>query len=206
MSNSDTRGSVICGVCHNDPERWQEFDSIYRPMLMAFLRKQHLNNSDANDVVQDIFVKLLGKIQTYDRKKYKFRTWLFAVAHHTLIDRARRLASRNRAVDGWVREMLRSTTSDSMKMAEAWVRIHRSKILDHAIENVRTRTSYPVWACFEQRLLFDRPGAEIATELDLEVGNVYVNAHRVLERVRAICLEFDEDLTDDDNSGVSGRS
>ena len=75
MSNSDTRGSVIVGVCQNDPERWREFDSIYRPMLMAFLRKQRLNDSDANDVVQDIFIKLLAKIQTYDREKFRFRTW-----------------------------------------------------------------------------------------------------------------------------------
>ena len=69
MSNSDTRGSVIVGVCQQDPERWREFDAIYRPMLLAFLRKQGLNEFEANDVVQDIFVKLLGKIQTYDRKK-----------------------------------------------------------------------------------------------------------------------------------------
>ena len=59
MSNTDTRGSVILGVCQQDPERWREFDSIYRPMLLAFLRKQGLDDSDANDVVQDIFVKLL---------------------------------------------------------------------------------------------------------------------------------------------------
>ena len=35
MSNSDTRGSVIVGVCQQDPERWREFDSIYRPMLIC---------------------------------------------------------------------------------------------------------------------------------------------------------------------------
>ena len=174
-------------------------------MLFAFVRSRGLDESDANDVVQDIFVKLLGKIQTYNREKYKFRTWLFAVAHHALIDRARRLASRNRAVDGWVSTILRSTASDSLKMAEAWVKVHRTKILDHAIENVRSQTSHRVWACFEQRLLFDRPGAEVARELGLEVGNVFVNAHRVLERIRAICHEFDEDLIDDDDSGLSGR-
>ena len=42
MSNMDTRGSVIFGVCQHDPERWREFDAIYRPMLFAFLRKQGL--------------------------------------------------------------------------------------------------------------------------------------------------------------------
>ena len=43
MSIADTRGSVIFGVCQHDPERWREFDAIYRPMLFAFLRKQGLH-------------------------------------------------------------------------------------------------------------------------------------------------------------------
>jgi RNA polymerase sigma factor (sigma-70 family) len=94
MSDTDTRGSIILGVCQRDPERWREFDAIYRPMLSSFLRRQGLNDSDTSDVVQDIFVKLLGKIQSYQREKCKFRTWLFAVAHNTLIDYARRRASR----------------------------------------------------------------------------------------------------------------
>jgi RNA polymerase sigma-70 factor, ECF subfamily len=176
MSNSDTRGSVIVVVCQNDPERWREFDSIYRPMLLAFLRKQHLNDSDANDVVQDIFVKLLSKIQTYDREKYRFRRWLFSVAHNTLIDFARRRASQKKAVDGWVMTVLQATPSDSLKTAEEWVKIHRMKILHHALRSVRNCTTPRVWACFEQRLLRDRPGTLIAGELGLEASTVFVNA------------------------------
>ena len=63
MAIDDTRFSVIVGVTQKDPERWREFDAIYRPMLFAYLRKRGLKESEANDVVQDIFVKLLGKIQ-----------------------------------------------------------------------------------------------------------------------------------------------
>jgi RNA polymerase sigma factor (sigma-70 family) len=205
MSNSDTRGSVILGVCQHDPEQWCEFDSIYRPILLAFLRKQRLNDSDANDVVQDIFVKLLSKIQTCDRKKYRFRSWLFSVAHNTLIDHARRRASQKKAAEGWVLSVLRATPTDSVKMAEEWIRMHRMKILHHALKNVRNRTSARTWACFEQRLLRDRPGAEIAAELGLEASTVFVNACRVLKRVRTVCQEFDEDLTNDDDSDLSRR-
>ena len=205
MSNTDTRGSIILGVCQHDPERWQEFDAIYRPMLFAFLRRQGLPGSDANDVVQDIFLKLLEKIQTYDREKYRFRSWLFGVAHHTLIDLARRRASYKKAVDGWVAHVLRATASDSVKMADEWVKLHRTKILSHALETVRARSLPHVWDCFEQRLLRDRPGAEIARDLNLEPNLVFVNASRVLKKIRAVCQEFDEDLTDDDDSCLSGR-
>jgi hypothetical protein len=53
--------------------------------------------------------------------------------------------------------------------------------------------------------IVDRPGALIAADLGLETATVFVNAHRVLKEVRAICLEFDEDLTNDDDAGLSRR-
>jgi RNA polymerase sigma factor (sigma-70 family) len=206
MSSTDTRGSIIVGICQQDPERWRDFDAIYRPMLFGFLRKQGLDEFDANDVVQDIFVKLLGKIDTYDRTRCKFRTWLFGLALNTLIDKARRKTTYNKALDGWARNVLQATPTDSVKMAEAWGKLHRTKILKHALETVRVRTSTRTWACFEQRILRDRPGAEIAKELDITANVVFVNAHRVLKQVTIICQEFDEDPRDAlDSSHLSRR-
>ncbi len=80
MSDSDTRASVILGVCRKDAQAWRKFDAIYRPMLSAFLRHQGLQESDVHDVIQDIYIKLLDKITTYNREKCKFRSWLFSVA------------------------------------------------------------------------------------------------------------------------------
>ena len=195
MSNTDTRGSIIVGICQHDPERWREFDSIYRPMLIGFLRKQGLNEFDASDVVQDTFVKLLSRIQTYNRERFKFRTWLFTVAHNAMVDHARRRATQKKAADGWVATVLHSSASDSVKLVQEWGRLHRTKILAHALKTVRSCTSAKSWACFEQRLLRDRPGIEIAAELGIEPGAVFVNACRVLKRVRAVCEEFDEDMS-----------
>ena len=137
MSSSETLVSLIVGVCQQDPERWRQFDAIYRPMLMAYMRKQGLKEFDANDVVQDIFVKLLGKIHTYNREKCSFRSWLYSVAHNALIDHARRLASRKKALDGWVLNVLRATPSDSVRMEEEWTVMHRERILKHALKVVR---------------------------------------------------------------------
>ncbi len=195
MSNGDTRVSVIVGVCQHDPERWREFDAIYRPILFAFLHKQGLKDGDASDVVQDIFVKLLEKIHTYKREKCRFRTWLFSVTHNTLVDHARRRASYKKAVEGWAAHVLRATPSDSIMMEEAWRRLHRETILRHALKVVRARVSSKAWACFEQRLIRGRPAAEIAAELKIAPNLVHVNACRVMKQVREVCQEFDEDIS-----------
>jgi RNA polymerase sigma factor (sigma-70 family) len=178
MSSAGTRVSVIVGVCQQDPERWRDFDSIYRPILFAYLRKRGLEESHADDVVQDIFVKLLSGIHTYERAKSKFRSWLFTVAQNTLVDRARRRTAYTKAVPGWAAPMLRATDSDNVKMAEECVKLHRQKILEHALKTIRKRTSSKVWACFEQHLLRNRRAAEIAAELKIEPNAVYVNGCR----------------------------
>ena len=195
MSSSETLVSLIIGVCQQDPERWRQFDAIYRPMLLAYMANQGLNEFDANDVVQDIFVKLLSRIHTYKREKSSFRAWLFSVAHNALIDHARRLASRKKALDGWVVNVLRATPSDSVRMKEQWTAMHRERILKHALKVVRARVSSRVWTCFVQRVLHNHPAAEIGRDLNLEPNAVYVNACRVMKLVRACCEDFDEDMS-----------
>jgi RNA polymerase sigma-70 factor, ECF subfamily len=206
MSGTDTRVSVIVGVCRQDPERWREFDAIYRPMVFAYLLKRGVQQSDAGDLVQDIFVKLFLKIGTYDRSRSTFRSWLFSIAHNALVDRARRRAAYTRAVDGWIVNVLGATPSDSQRMADEWRKIHRQKILEHALKTVRARTSTKAWRCFEDRMLHNRPAADTAAELGIEPGSVYVNCSRVLAQVRDVCNEFDEDISDGCESGMDGSN
>jgi RNA polymerase sigma-70 factor (ECF subfamily) len=203
MSNTETRGSVILGVAQQDPERWREFDGIYRPILFAFLRKRCLQEGEADEVVSDVFARLIDGIRTYDRSKCRFRTWLFRVTHNALIDRARRKASYQKALEGWAAQVLHETPSDSAVMAGHFRQIHREKIMGHALRVVRARVSSKAWTCFEQRLLRDRPASEIAASLKIEAGTVYVNASRVLKQVRTICAEFDEDISHAFESDVS---
>ena len=53
MAESNTLVSVIVGVCQRDPERWRQFDAIYRPMLLTYMRNRGLSESHAQDVVQE---------------------------------------------------------------------------------------------------------------------------------------------------------
>jgi RNA polymerase sigma factor (sigma-70 family) len=205
MTSADTRVSVIVGVCRQDPERWREFDAIYRPILLAYLNKRGLNDFEANDVVQDTFVKLLGKIQTYDRTKCRFQTWIFRVTHNTLVDHARRRASYKKALEGWAANVLRATPEDSIAVEQEFQRLHREKILAHAFKLVRGRVSSRSWACFQQRVLNNRPASEIAGDLKIEPNAVYVYASRVMKLVAEFCEEFDEDISGAFESDVPGR-
>ncbi len=60
-----------------ESEAWQRFVGLYTPLLFAWVRRLGLDENDAADIVQDIFVVLLRKLPEfrYDQNQ-SFRAWL----------------------------------------------------------------------------------------------------------------------------------
>lgn len=58
----------------------------YRPKVFSYLYYQLNNYHDAEDLTEDVFVKVYSKIDTYDKNKASLSTWIFNVAKNTLID------------------------------------------------------------------------------------------------------------------------
>lgn len=193
-TDTPTRHSIIDGIRGRGPDRWAEFYAIYRPMLVGYFRKQGLSDGDVQDLVQDVFLKLCKRIQTYDRERNRFRTWLFTVARNTLIDRARRDQTRRQAVDGWVARVLAQAADEEERQRREFEKSHHTRILQFAFEKARRRSSDRVWACFEMSVIQGKPGAEVAAALGVSSNVVYVNSWRVLQHVKDLCRRYDEDL------------
>src|SRR5262249_20009478 len=70
-----------------DVEAWDEFVRRYRPIIHAWCVKWGLQASDADDVAQDVLVKLVGARRRfrYDLSR-SFSAWLKTVTHHALSD------------------------------------------------------------------------------------------------------------------------
>ena len=63
--------------------------SLYYREIYAFSYRQVLDREEAMDLTQEIFVSVLRGISSYREEKASFRTWLYAIASRTLIDRFR---------------------------------------------------------------------------------------------------------------------
>jgi len=73
---SETRVSLIERVRNNDDSvAWAEFDAIYRPLLVAFVRKRGVSDHDAADVVQSVFSRLVSALASFefDAQRRRFR-------------------------------------------------------------------------------------------------------------------------------------
>jgi RNA polymerase sigma-70 factor (ECF subfamily) len=191
----ETRASLIQRVRDNaDTSAWGEFFSVYQPLLFAYVRQRGVSGQDADDVVQDVFAKLTQALPhfEFDAERGRFRTWLWRVTQNALADWARRRNARDRAERGWADEY---KPPDAAHSSAEWDRLYRRRILETVLERVR-RSAQPVtWACFAGRILEGRPAAQIAAETGVSVNAVYVNASRLLTRVREECAALEEPLT-----------
>src|SRR6516162_7058033 len=147
-----------------DAAAWGEFLALYEPMLTAYLRHQGLGPEDTRDVVQDVFARLVKSLPDFEleRRRGRFRTWLWQVCRSALVDWARRRRRQARAEDAWLRRLGESPSPDPGDSDSRWETLHRRRVLTFALERVRTRSRPATWAYFERHLLHGRPSAEVA--------------------------------------------
>jgi RNA polymerase sigma-70 factor (ECF subfamily) len=190
-----TRPSLIRGVCANDAASWAEFVEFYEPLLYRYVLARGVPRTDAADVVQETFIKLLGALPkfSYDPERGRFRTWLYQVTMSALIDHVRRKIAHGAVVKKWwmnfgMTLVVGGTPDDD------WDKAHQRRALDLAQAEVKAQANPRTWACYEQRFLHGRSYADIGRELDLSANAVCVNAGRILEKVSALAKEKLEEL------------
>ena len=68
-------------------------DHLYRqyaPGVFAYVRRILRNEYDAQDVTQQVFVKLATSLDKYDARRADFSAWLLRIAHNAAVDHLRK--------------------------------------------------------------------------------------------------------------------
>ncbi len=198
----ETSSSLLIKVRdQGDAESWREFVTIYEPLIISYCRKRGLGDDDAREVAQDVFVRLLKALPTFelDRSRGRFRTWLWQVTCSAMTDRVRGDVRRAAAERGWREQPIEPDDQ------EIWRKLFRRRVLDCALKKVRAQTSDRAWDCFERHLVLGQSAAVVASDLGTTEGAVYTAASRVLAQVREVCAQSMGELGDDLDD-LSGRT
>ena len=62
----------------------------FQPVLKAFIRKRVATNEEAEDIVQDVFYKLVKTIDGAANPIQHVSAWLFKVARNTIINKGKK--------------------------------------------------------------------------------------------------------------------
>lgn len=162
----------------DDQQAWRRFVDLYTPLLFYWARRVGLQESDAADLVQDVFTLLIRKLPefTYDQNK-GFRNWLRTV----MMNKWREIARRQPSMAAGVELPERTVGDDIPILAEEEFQRH---LAVRALELMQVEFQPATWkACWECAAV-GRPAAEVAAELGMSVNAVYLATSRVLRRLR----------------------
>jgi hypothetical protein len=92
MSFPTTIWTTIQAAGEHDREALERFAARYRQPVLRFVRRKGFNGHDAEDVCQDVFVRVLAGdvLSRADSSRGKFRSLLLAVTQHVILDRWRK--------------------------------------------------------------------------------------------------------------------
>ena len=87
--------TLLAAARQGSEAAWRDLYDGLAPVVLGYLRAN--NAPDPEDVLSEVFLQVARDIATFEGEEPGFRSWVFTIAHHRLID-ARRHAAR-RPVD-----------------------------------------------------------------------------------------------------------
>ncbi len=162
-----------------DPQAWGVFVERYQPRIRAWCLYWGMQDSDADDVTQEVLAKLCVALRKfrYDPER-SFHSWLKTVTQHALSD----FIEARRKDPGWKAGPV-DTIADS---AEAQSDLERqiegafdAELLELAMHRVKNRVKPATWQAFELTAISGLSGAAAAKQLRIPVAHVFVAKSRI---------------------------
>jgi len=72
-------------IRRNDQERYSEIVDRYQTKLFVYIYRLIGNKEEAEDLLQDVFVKAYRNLNSYDTSR-KFSSWIYRIAHNEAVN------------------------------------------------------------------------------------------------------------------------
>ena len=189
MENSpETRLSLIGRLRDQENEAaWAEFLQIYEPLICTIVKRRGLQHADAVDVTQDVLARVANSIERWDPDPQKgaFRGWLYRVTRNLTIDFLRRRQKRS-VFDGENQVDFDQVPRPSEDESNEFRLEYERRLFAWAGTQVKPTVKPETWMAFWQTTIEEKPIADVAQELKMKRGAVYVARSRVMSKIVAI--------------------
>ena len=180
----DTRASLILRLRDaRDVAAWEELLDVYGPLVYRLARGRGFQAADAEDLAQEVFAAVARSVQTWidNAERGPFRAWLLRIARNTAVNHLTRPKHRGR-----VAERLDSDTVAAADPAELneFDFEYRRELFRWAATQVQDAVAPKTWRAFWGTAVEQREVADVATELGMTEGSVYIARSRVMARLR----------------------
>ena len=190
-----TRASLLLRLRDpGDHDAWVEFVSLYEPVIYRVLRRTGLQDADALEVLQELFLAVNRNIARWEHgaERGSFRGWLRRVTRNLVVS--------------WVRRQKRQVTTSSLDLdallesqptvvspeTDEFDRELRRALIHQASEQVRGEVRPQTWQAFWEVAVSGVSVAEAARKLAMTAGAVRVAKCRIIARLREVVAEMEK--------------
>jgi RNA polymerase sigma factor (sigma-70 family) len=192
----DTRASLLLRLQQPDDERaWQEFVEIYQPLIERLAIRYGLQSADAQDISQEVLARVAKAIPEWehDPARGSFRGWLTRVTRNLAIEQFRTRARRplTNPESGQLEQFQRD--ADSIFQLE-----QQRELFGWAARKARDQFVPTTWQAFWLTAVEQQSPSEVAEQLGLSTGAVYIARSRVMARLRELIeqTEFESQVNE----------
>jgi RNA polymerase sigma-70 factor (ECF subfamily) len=180
----DTRQSLLLRAQGGDEAAWKDLAELYRPLLHSWLRRQGAPAGDLDDLTQEILLSVVCSLPSFSHSGQTgaFRCWLRTIACHRASDYWK--ARRREPAGADPAAALAQIEDPDSELSRQWDREHDQYVLRCLLDLMEQEFEPNTVRAFRRLALDGASGAEVASELGLSVGAVYVAKSRVLQRIR----------------------
>ncbi len=183
MSNTDLE-SLITGAKAGQAEAFDQLIDAYADRMFGYLIRMTGSRTDAEDLLQEVFVRLVKAIERYEHQN-NFDAFLFRIASNLCRDRIRGLRRRkvtsldaDRDEAGFEPQAEERDTLPSGRLE----RIEVAARLQGALDQLPTAEKEVIML----RHFSDMSFKEIAKVMDTPLGTALARAHRGLAKLRTL--------------------
>lgn len=129
--NSDAQGDrlLVDAARAGDEQALSELYTLYFPRVYRYILARTGNTYDAEDLAEEVFIRVIEAIERFEWREAPFSAWLFRIAHNAVISQRRKDGARGKSTqlaEGLATESAgpeelvetRLTLNDIMKAAE----------------------------------------------------------------------------------------
>jgi RNA polymerase sigma-70 factor (ECF subfamily) len=179
-----------------EAEAWNRLVSLYGPLVYWWCRRWGLQPSDAENVGQEVFMRVFEGLPTFRRTggQGSFRGWVLQIARNCFLNHVREQHTVIRPQGGSeAQKQLDLIPASANRAEEGESREDLGLLLRQALQLLQGEFSGRDTDIFSQLVLFGRQPAEVAAALEVTPSIVYAVKSRILRRLKAefaVLIEF----------------
>ncbi len=194
-SPPETRASLILRLPDAaDVAAWDEVVEIYAPLIHRLAIRQQMQRADTDDLVQEVFAAIAKSVSNWlDRPdRGSFRAWLLRIARNAAISQLTRRSTRTLGSGGnKVLDLMTELPAQQSDVSSQFDLEYRRHVYRWAATQVRDSVNETTWLAFQLTHIEVHSPADVARQLGVSVGTVYVSRSRVMNRLQELVKRYE---------------